>query len=135
MSAEVADAPPPPRKLSSCADLQVLEDNYRYKMQYSPDYKGVDIEAALADFKQRIAKYDQVGGAGRRRACVPAAAAICQPSDAPCMLLGGSWHAGPWGTPRTQQVPARAHAARARASRCTSPSTAATCTTSSSSTW
>jgi hypothetical protein len=25
--------------------LQVLEDNYRYKMKYSPDYQGVDTEA------------------------------------------------------------------------------------------
>jgi hypothetical protein len=23
----------------------VLEDNYRYKMRYSPDYQGVDTEA------------------------------------------------------------------------------------------
>lgn len=26
-------------------ECQVLEDNYRYKMKYSPDYQGVDTEA------------------------------------------------------------------------------------------
>ena len=31
-----------------CAWLQVLEHNYRLKMMYSPDYKGVDTEQALA---------------------------------------------------------------------------------------
>ena len=30
---------------SICTDSQVLEQNYRYKMKYSPDYKGVDTEA------------------------------------------------------------------------------------------
>lgn len=29
-------------------------------MHYSPDYKGVDQEAALADFKHRIANYEAV---------------------------------------------------------------------------
>ncbi len=28
-----------------------MEQNYRYKMGYSPDYQGVSTEAALADFK------------------------------------------------------------------------------------
>ncbi len=29
-----------------CAAVQVLEQNYRFKMQYSPDYQGIDIEKA-----------------------------------------------------------------------------------------
>lgn len=28
------------------AAIQVLEQNYRFKMQYSPDYQGIDIEKA-----------------------------------------------------------------------------------------
>jgi 6-phosphofructo-2-kinase/fructose-2,6-biphosphatase len=47
---------------SICNDEAVLEANYRYKMQYSPDYQGVDVEEALRDFKQRIRKYNEVGG-------------------------------------------------------------------------
>ncbi|WIA42087.1 hypothetical protein OEZ86_009363 [Tetradesmus obliquus] len=45
---------------SICNDDQVLENNYRYKMKYSPDYVNVDTEAAIADFKQRILKYNEV---------------------------------------------------------------------------
>ena len=29
---------------SICNDPQVLEQNYRYKMMYSPDYKDVDTD-------------------------------------------------------------------------------------------
>lgn len=32
-----------------CCAEQVLEDNYRYKMKYSPDYQGVDTEAVSND--------------------------------------------------------------------------------------
>ena len=42
---------------SICNDEAVLEANYRAKMRYSPDYKGMDPEQALRDFKQRIQKY------------------------------------------------------------------------------
>eukprot|EP00879_Flechtneria_rotunda_P002468 GHRR01002665.1.p1 GENE.GHRR01002665.1~~GHRR01002665.1.p1 ORF type:complete len:295 (+),score=82.06 GHRR01002665.1:270-1154(+) len=45
---------------SICNDTQVLENNYRYKMKYSPDYQGLDTEVALNDFKERIAKYNEV---------------------------------------------------------------------------
>jgi len=31
-------------------DQALLERNYRAKMRFSPDYKGVGMEAALADF-------------------------------------------------------------------------------------
>ncbi|PSC70832.1 6-phosphofructo-2-kinase fructose-2,6-bisphosphatase-like isoform X2 [Micractinium conductrix] len=43
---------------SICNDMEVLENNYRLKMMYSPDYKGVDTEQALADFRTRIRKYE-----------------------------------------------------------------------------
>ena len=38
----------------------MLETNYRYKMMYSPDYKGVDIEEAMVDFQERIRRYEEV---------------------------------------------------------------------------
>lgn len=38
----------------------MLEQNYMQKMVYSPDYLGVDKYQALEDFKQRIAKYEEV---------------------------------------------------------------------------
>ena len=43
---------------SVCGDQKVLEENYRLKMKYSPDYCNVDMEAALADFKARITMYE-----------------------------------------------------------------------------
>ncbi|PRW44500.1 G8 domain-containing [Chlorella sorokiniana] len=43
---------------SICNDMEVLENNYRLKMMYSPDYKGQDMEPALADFRARIRKYE-----------------------------------------------------------------------------
>lgn len=45
---------------SVCEDEKVLEENYRLKMKYSPDYMGVDMENALADFKTRIKMYEDV---------------------------------------------------------------------------
>ncbi|KIY93213.1 hypothetical protein MNEG_14749 [Monoraphidium neglectum] len=45
---------------SICNDTEVLQSNYRYKMRFSPDYQGVDTEAALSDFLERIRKYEQV---------------------------------------------------------------------------
>lgn len=45
---------------SICNDYDVLEQNYRYKMLYSPDYAGCDMEAAMRDFKLRITKYEEV---------------------------------------------------------------------------
>ncbi|GIL90017.1 hypothetical protein Vretifemale_17742 [Volvox reticuliferus] len=43
-----------------CSDPAVLEQNYRNKMKYSPDYKGVDTDQAVADFLARISKYEEV---------------------------------------------------------------------------
>jgi 6-phosphofructo-2-kinase / fructose-2,6-biphosphatase 3 len=45
---------------SICDDVAVLEKNYRLKMRFSPDYRGINMEAALADFKERILKYQSV---------------------------------------------------------------------------
>jgi len=45
---------------SICNDPAVLEKNYRMKMRFSPDYAGIDMNTALADFKARIAKYESV---------------------------------------------------------------------------
>jgi 6-phosphofructo-2-kinase/fructose-2,6-biphosphatase len=45
---------------SICNDSAVLEKNYRMKMMFSPDYAGMDVDTALADFKERIAKYEAV---------------------------------------------------------------------------
>ncbi|KXZ48046.1 hypothetical protein GPECTOR_30g141 [Gonium pectorale] len=43
-----------------CSDPTVLENNYRNKMQYSPDYTGVNVDKAVSDFLARIAKYEEV---------------------------------------------------------------------------
>eukprot|EP00891_Asterochloris_glomerata_P000953 jgi/Astpho2/953/gw1.00016.135.1_t len=45
---------------SICNDPAVLEQNYRYKMMYSADYKDVDTNEALDDFRSRIGKYEEV---------------------------------------------------------------------------
>lgn len=45
---------------SICNDEEVLEQNYRNKMKYSPDYVGMDSEEAINDFKQRIQYYANV---------------------------------------------------------------------------
>ncbi|GLC46274.1 hypothetical protein PLESTB_000596000 [Pleodorina starrii] len=45
---------------SICTDEKVLEQNYRFKMQYSPDYQGMEMHQSLTDFKERIHKYEEV---------------------------------------------------------------------------
>ncbi|KAK9833381.1 hypothetical protein WJX81_000334 [Elliptochloris bilobata] len=45
---------------SICNDAAVLEQNYRFKMMYSPDYTEQDSEAALEDFRDRIRRYEEV---------------------------------------------------------------------------
>ena len=42
---------------SRCEDQEILEGNMRLKLN-GPDYKGMDPEVALTDFKQRIAVYE-----------------------------------------------------------------------------
>ncbi|KAK9918087.1 hypothetical protein WJX75_001099 [Coccomyxa subellipsoidea] len=45
---------------SICNDPDILQQNYRYKMMYSPDYKSTEADKALNDFKERIEKYEEV---------------------------------------------------------------------------
>ena len=63
------------RPLPCCSDHSVLEQNYMNKMRYSPDYKGVDVEQALKDFKDRIRRYEEVRGA--RGVCFRVRQASC----------------------------------------------------------
>ena len=58
----VAREQPPVRLIfleSICDDVAVLENNYRMKLS-NDDYKGIDPEAAIHDFKQRVVKYEAV---------------------------------------------------------------------------
>jgi predicted kinase len=43
---------------SICDDPKVLEANLNYKVRCSPDFVGVGPEQALADFKERVRKWD-----------------------------------------------------------------------------
>lgn len=45
---------------SICNDPKVLERNYLFKLQYSPDYVGADKAEALDDFKARVKNYEEV---------------------------------------------------------------------------
>ncbi|KAG1663909.1 hypothetical protein FOA52_002672 [Chlamydomonas sp. UWO 241] len=45
---------------SICNDTHTLEQNYLFKMRFSPDYQGVNEAEGLADFKARVAKYEEV---------------------------------------------------------------------------
>ncbi|KAF5833944.1 6-phosphofructo-2-kinase-domain-containing protein [Dunaliella salina] len=45
---------------SICSDEEVLNSNYRAKMRYSPDYKGMDEDKAVMDFRKRISNYEEV---------------------------------------------------------------------------
>ena len=42
-----------------CDDPELLEENLRFKATNSPDYKGTDIEKALADLRVRVQKYEE----------------------------------------------------------------------------
>ena len=43
---------------SICDDEELLEENYRYKVSSSPDFSGMQAQAALADLRSRVAKYE-----------------------------------------------------------------------------
>ncbi len=45
---------------SLCDDVGLLEDNFRLKVRNSPDFEGMDEEAAMADLKARVANYEAV---------------------------------------------------------------------------
>ena len=44
---------------SICDDEELLEQNYRFKVNNSPDYHGVPEEEALADLRERVSKYEE----------------------------------------------------------------------------
>ena len=41
-----------------CDDVELLEQNYSFKVKNSPDYDGIPEEEALADLRQRVKKYE-----------------------------------------------------------------------------
>jgi 6-phosphofructo-2-kinase len=43
---------------SICDDVELLEENYRYKVSSSPDFAGMPVADALADLRARVAKYE-----------------------------------------------------------------------------
>ena len=44
---------------SICDDAAVLESNLRAKVRSSPDFQGMDEDAALADMRERTAHYER----------------------------------------------------------------------------
>ncbi|KAJ1470122.1 6-phosphofructo-2-kinase-domain-containing protein, partial [Baffinella frigidus] len=45
---------------SVCDDPKILEANLNHKVRCSPDFVGISAEQALADFKERVRKYELV---------------------------------------------------------------------------
>ena len=43
---------------SLCDDEELLEENFSFKVQNSPDFKGMTEEEAIADLRQRVQKYE-----------------------------------------------------------------------------
>lgn len=44
---------------SICDDQELIQENYRFKVSNSPDYKSMDKEEALEDLKKRVKKYEE----------------------------------------------------------------------------
>lgn len=44
---------------SICDDLELLEENYRYKVSNSPDFDSMSTEEALDDLRSRVRKYEE----------------------------------------------------------------------------
>jgi predicted kinase len=44
---------------SICDDLELLEENFRFKIKNSPDFDGMTTEDAIADLKKRVEKYEE----------------------------------------------------------------------------
>jgi len=44
---------------SVCDDEEMLEENFRFKVQNSPDFEGMTIDEAIADLRERVAKYEE----------------------------------------------------------------------------
>lgn len=43
---------------SICDDEELIMENFKFKTSNSPDYKGMDESVAIADLKERVAKYE-----------------------------------------------------------------------------
>ena len=44
---------------SLCDDEELLEENFRFKVQNSPDFKGMTQDEAIADLRMRVQKYEE----------------------------------------------------------------------------
>ncbi len=44
---------------SVCDDEELLEENFRFKVSHSPDYKGMSEKEAIADLRKRVQKYEE----------------------------------------------------------------------------
>ena len=44
---------------SLCDDEELLEENFRFKVQNSPDFKGMTEQEAIADLRRRVQKYEE----------------------------------------------------------------------------
>lgn len=45
---------------SICDDEELLEENFRFKILNSPDFKGMSTDEAVADLKKRVEKYEDM---------------------------------------------------------------------------
>ena len=43
---------------SVCDDVELINENYRYKISISPDFRGMSTEEAMKDLKKRVQKYE-----------------------------------------------------------------------------
>ena len=43
---------------SVCDDEELLEENFRFKVRHSPDFKGMTEKEAIADLRKRVEKYE-----------------------------------------------------------------------------
>jgi len=45
---------------SICDDQELLDENFRFKVQNSPDYEGIALKDAIADLRSRVEKYEEM---------------------------------------------------------------------------
>lgn len=45
---------------SICDDQELLDENFRFKVQNSPDYEGIALKDAIADLRSRVKKYEEM---------------------------------------------------------------------------
>jgi len=44
---------------SVCDDAEMLEENFRFKVQNSPDFEGMTVDEAIDDLRKRVEKYEE----------------------------------------------------------------------------